>query len=255
MQNNSIISHKLRNKRGLVSLFYTNEEGGRVGVHDFYPDENIYEEKYILVYTFIKFEGDDEELLIIEQKLLDALTKLKLDYVGWQLNEGWLEFYYYAEIAKGFENAVNSALKPQYQFEVGNRKDKKHETYFKMLMPNTQEYHNIQSEEIINDLEEAGDDLSLEHRIEYHAMFQTSSQRQRFLESIQDDGFSFLNDFLDEKAEDDFVYGVVFTKLSKVDVETLNEQTTMIFPSIEREHGRYEGWGTNAVVNNEEEDE
>ena len=57
-----------------MSLFYTNEEGGRVCVHDFYPDENIYEEKFILLYTFIKFAGDDEELLTIEQKLLPHLV-------------------------------------------------------------------------------------------------------------------------------------------------------------------------------------
>ena len=235
-----------------MSLFYTNEEDGRVCVHDFYPEENIYEEKFVLLYTFIKFDGDDEELLTIEQKLINSLAKLNVDYVGWQLNEGWLEFYFYAEIAKGFENAVNEALKPQYQFETGNRKDKKYETYYKMLMPNTQEYHNIQSEEIINDLEEAGDDLSLEHRIEYYVMFQTSSQRKRFLESVVEDGFALLNEFLDEKAEDDFVYGLSFTKLSVVNVEILNQQTNMFFPVIEREHGRYEGWGTDAITVNEE---
>jgi len=238
-----------------MSLFYTNEEGGRVCVHDFYPEENIYEEKQILLYTFIKFDGDDEELLTIEQKLVNSLLKLKVDYVGWQLNEGWLEFYYYGEIAKGFENGVNDALKPAYIFETGNRKDKKYETYYKMLMPNTQEYHNIQSEEIINDLEEAGDDLSLEHRIEYHTMFQTSSQRKRFVESVLEDGFSLLNEFLDEKAEDDFVYGVVVTKLSAVSVEILNEQTSIMFPTIEREHGRYEGWGTNVMAQNDTEAE
>jgi regulator of RNase E activity RraB len=238
-----------------MSLFYTNEEGGRVCVHDFYPEENIYEEKQILLYTFIKFEGDDEELLTIEQKLVNSLLKLKVAYVGWQLNEGWLEFYYYGEIAKGFENAINDALKPTYIFETGNRKDKKYETYYKMLMPNTQEYHNIQSEEIMNDLEEAGDHLSLEHRIEYHVMFQTSSQRKRFLESVLADGFEFLNDFLDEKAEDDYVYGVVFTKLSAVNVELLNEQTKLFFPFIEREHGRYEGWGTNLVTSSEADEE
>jgi len=236
-----------------MSLFYTNEEGGRVCVHDFYPEENVYEEKTILLYTFIKFDGDDEELLTIEQKLLTALEKQKVDYVGWQLNEGWLEFYYYAEVAKGFENAVNAALKPAYQFETNNRKDKKYETYYKMLMPNTQEYHNIQSEEIISDLEDAGDNLEEEHRIEYYAMFMTSSQRKRFTEAVLDDGFAFLNDFLDEKAEDDYVYGVTFTKLSAVKIETLNGHTAMIFPTLAREHGRYEGWGTNAITNEEEE--
>ncbi|HIC43338.1 MAG TPA: DUF695 domain-containing protein [Sulfurimonas sp.] len=234
-----------------MSLLYTDEEGASVCVHDFYPEENIYEEKYTLLYTFVKIEGDDEELLSIEKRLLTKTSKL--DYVGWRLIDGWAEFYFYAENAKGFENLLNDALKPEYIFESGNRKDKKHETYYKLLVPNTQEFHNLQSEEIIADLEDAGDDLSLEHRIEYHAVFQTSSQRKRFLESVEEDGFSFLNDFIDEKAEDDFVYGIVFTKLSPVSIEDLNTQTKMVFPCIEREHGRYEGWGTNAMTAKEEE--
>ncbi len=237
-----------------MSLFYTDEEGARVCVQDFYPEENIYEEKTTLLYAFIKFDGDDEELLLIEQKLLERSAKLHLDYVGWRLIDGWLEFYFYAEQAKGFENALNDALKPKYQFESGNRKDKKYETYYKMLMPNDKEYHNIQSEDIIADLEEAGDDLEAEHRIEYHAMFMTSTQRKRFIEAIEEAGFSFLQDFLDEKAEDDFVYGVVFTKLSPVSIDTLNKHTEDIFPLIKQEHGRYEGWGTESLVAKEEEE-
>lgn len=237
-----------------MSLFYTDEEGARVCVQDFYPEENIYEEKTTLLYAFVKFDGDDEELLLIEQRLLEKSGKLNLDYVGWRLIDGWLEFYFYAEQAKGFENALNDALKPQYQFESGNRKDKKYETYYKMLMPNDKEYHNIQSEEIIADLEEAGDDLEAEHRIEYHAMFMTSTQRKRFIEAIEEAGFSFLQDFLDEKAEDDFVYGVVFTKLSPVSIEVLNMHTQDIFPLINQEHGRYEGWGTESLVAKEEEE-
>ena len=230
-----------------MSLFYTDEEGARVCVHDFFPEENMYEEKTILLYAFIKFDGDDEELLLIEEKLMEQSEKLRLDYLGWRLVEGWLELYFYGEQAKGFENALNKALKPKYQFESGNRKDKKYETYYKMLMPNDQEYHNIQSEEIIADLEDSGDDLEAQHRIEYHAVFMTSTQRKRFIESIEEAGFSFLQDFLDEKAEDDFVYGVVFTKLSAISVELLNRQTADIFPLIKLEHGRYEGWGTESL--------
>ena len=227
-----------------MSLYYTDEDGIKVCVHDFYPEENIYEEKEILLYTFIKFDGDDEELLNIEASLLEKTSKLKLDCVGWKLTDGWLEFYFYGEIAKGFENALNEALKPKYQFESGNRKDKKYNAYYKMLMPNDKEYHIIQSEAIISELEEAGDDLDAEHRIEYYVMFQTSSQRKRFLESVLDDGFDLLQEFLDEKAEDDYVYGISFTKLSIVDLDLITEQTKLFFQSIEREHGKYEGWGT-----------
>ncbi len=231
-----------------MSLFYTDEEGARVCVQDFYPEENIYEEKTTLLYVFIKFDGDDEELLLIEQRLLEKCKKLHLDYVGWRVFEDWLEFYFYGEEAKGFENALNDALKPEYLFESGHRKDKKYETYYKMLMPNVQEFHNIQSEEIIADLQDAGDDLEAEHRIEFYAMFMTSGQRKRFIEAIEEAGFSFLQEFLDEKAEDDFVYGVVFYKLSPISIELLNSHTQDIFPLIEAEHGRYEGWGTESLT-------
>lgn len=230
-----------------MSLYYTDEDGARVFVQDFYPDENIYEQKHTLLYVFIKFNADNEELLVIEKKILDKSKKLDLDYVGCRVIDGWVEFYYYGESAKGFENALNEALKPKHQFESGNRKDKKYETYYKMLLPNEKEYNAIQSEAIISELEESGCDLNAEHRVEHHAVFMTSSQRKRFINNIEEEGFAFLQEFIDEKAEDDFVYGVVFTKLSALSLDIINEQTESIFPLIKLEHGRYEGWGTQAV--------
>ena len=235
-----------------MSLYYTDEDGASVCVLDFFPEENIYEEKNILLYVYIKFDEDSEELLHVEKNLLEKTSKLNLDYVGWKLNDGWLEFYYYAEQAKGFENALNEALKPKYQFESGNTKDKKHDAYYKMLLPNDGESHIIQSEEIISELEDSGDDLSLEHRIEYHVMFETSSQRKRFIDKIEEINFNLLQEFLDEKAEDDFVYGVVLTRLSAVNLDILKEHTHDLFPIINEEHGRYEGWGTEALTDTTE---
>ncbi len=237
-----------------MSLYYTDEDGAKVFVLDFYPEENIYEEKQTLLYVFVKFDGDDEELLTIEQSILKSTERLDLDYVGWRLFEGWGEFYFYAENGKGFENAISEALKPKYQYESGNRRDKKYETYKKLLLPNEVEYNRLQSETILGELEEAGDDLEAEHRIEHHAVFMTQSQRKRFIDEMQEDGFAFLQEFMDEKAEDDFVYGVVFTKLSPLSLEIIEEQTASIFPLIKQGHGRYEGWGTEALITDEEQE-
>ena len=234
-----------------MSLYYTSEEGAKVFVQDFYPEENIYEDKHTLLYVFVKIDGDDEELLGVEQTILESTNKLNLDYVGWRLLDGWAEFYFYGEQAKGFENALNNALKPKYQFESGNRKDKRYDTYKQLLLPNDVEYHTVQTEAIISELEEAGDELASEHQIEHHAVFMTQSQRKRFIEAIQEAGFDFLQEFLDEKAEDDFVYGVVFTKHSAISMDILTEQTKEIFPLIRQEHGRYEGWGTESLCDEE----
>ena len=238
-----------------MSLYYTDEDGAKVFVQDFYPEENIYEDKHTLLYVFVKFDGDDEELLTIEQSILKSTERLDLDYVGWRLFEGWGEFYFYAESGKGFENALSEALKPKYQYESGNRRDKKYETYKKLLLPNEVEYNRVQSEAIIGELEEAGDDLDAEHRIEHHAVFMTQSQRKRFIEEMQEEGFAFLQEFLDEKAEDDFVYSVVFTKLSALSLEIIEEQNASIFPLIKQGQVRYEEGGTEALRTDEEEDE
>jgi len=238
-----------------MSLYYTDEDGAKVFVQDFYPEENIYEDKHTLLYVFVKFDGDDEELLTIEQSILKSTERLDLDYVGWRLFEGWGEFYFYAESGKGFENALSEALKPKYQYESGNRRDKKYETYKKLLLPNEVEYNRVQSEAIIGELEEAGDDLDAEHRIEHHAVFMTQSQRKRFIEEMQEEGFAFLQEYLDEKAEDDFVYGVVFTKLSALSLEIIEEQNAASFPLIKQGQGSYEEGGTEALKTDEEEEE
>jgi regulator of RNase E activity RraB len=231
-----------------MALLYTDEDGARVCVYEYDPQENIYEEKNRLLYLFIKFDGEDETLLHLENKLKDEAEVLKLDYVGWRLFDGWLEFYFYAEDAKGVESAFNALLKPQYQCEFGQRKDKKYETYQTLLMPNDFEYHQLQSEDIIAELEEAEEDLSMPREIEFYAMFMTMSQRERFTQAVADKSFTVSNAFIHENAEDDYVYGVVFTRNSSISLVKLNELSKAFLPLIQKEHGRYEGWGTEATA-------
>lgn len=230
-----------------MALIYTDEEGARVCVYDFDPEANIYEEKNKLLYLFIKFDKDDEALLHLESSLSKAMASLKLDYVGWRLLEGWLEFYFYGEEAKGFETAAADVLRPDYQFEAGQKKDKKYETYTQLLLPNDFEYNQLQSEETIAELEEAGEDLEAEHDLEFYVMFMTSSQRQRFDEAVKEAGYACNESFMDEKAEDDFVYGSAFGKRSAISLEILNSLSREFLPMIQKEHGRYEGWGTQAL--------
>ncbi len=230
-----------------MALIYTDEEGARVCVYEFDPEANLYEDKNKLLYLFVKFDQDDETLLHLEASLIKSMAPLKLDYVGWRLFEGWLEFYFYGEEAKGFETAAANALKPDYQFEAGQKKDKKYETYSQLLLPNDFEYHQLQSEESIAELEEAGDELEREHEIEFYVMFKTSSQRQRFEEAVEQKEFTCTNSFMDEGAEDDYVYGTSFSKSSPVNLEVLNTLCREFLPLIRKEHGRYEGWGTEAL--------
>lgn len=235
-----------------MALLYTDEEGAAVCVHELYPEENIYEEKYTLLWCMVKFEGAEEELMQIEQKLLASIEKLDADYAGWRIYDGWAEFYFYAESAKGFENAISAALKPQYRFESGSRKDKKYETYAKLLVPTAQEFQNMQTELIITELSEEGEILELEHVIEHYAVFVAKAQRERFVQEMEERGFTFQANFDDKENVDDFTYGVVMVKKSPIDYDTLVEQTRQMVEMAQKEHGRYDGWGTTSLQLKEE---
>ena len=230
-----------------MALLYTDEDGAAVCVHELYPDENIYEEKHTLLWCFVKFDGAEEELMQIEQQLLASTEKLELDYAGWRIFDGWAEFYFYGESAKGFANALSSALKPTYQFESASRRDKKYETYAKLLVPTAQEFQNMQTESIITDLSEEGETLELEHVIEHHSVFIVKAQRERFVQEMEELGYTFQSNFDDKENVEDFTYGAVMVKKSSIDFDTLVDQTKQMVEMAQKQHGRYDGWGTKSL--------
>ncbi|MFT7861128.1 MAG: DUF695 domain-containing protein, partial [Sulfurimonas sp.] len=165
-------------------------------------------------------------------------------YVGSRVVDGWTELYFYAKDSKSLGNKVSTLLSSRnYPYEAHVVKDAKWDFYNHNLYPSEMEFHHIQSQATIAILEEEGDELEKERPVEHYVYFDTPTQKERYIENLSLDGFTFKDDI----ASEDFEHGVAIVKTHNVLPETLEEVVTTVCESLKKDHGYYEGWSTTLV--------
>jgi regulator of RNase E activity RraB len=212
-------------------------------------------EKYPwLLSVFIKFDSLDdedsmiEEFLELKESLIITLELQNSKYVGMRVVDGWSEFYFYTSDSRGFETIVSDALKhTNYVFESSIVRDSKWNFYHKELQPTELEIAMIDSKKIIYDLIDEDDSLETPREVEHYVVFDTQTQKERFLENILKNGFKYKDDI----STDDYGHGVVITKEHHISMDELKNTITEIFETMKKEHGYYEGWSTTLVSKQE----
>ena len=207
--------------------------------------------------VFIKIDELDaskegyEEFLETKESLIIALEHEGIvKFVGSRIVDGWSELYFYASDSKELNNMATAILKESgYAYESNVVRDTKWNLFETQLFPTVLEQHNIQSEKIVFLLEEEGDDISISRDVEHYISFTTPTQKNRFVNTLALDGFSFKDDL----SSDDFEHGVALVKNHAVDVSTVNMEVAQLFEVIKKEQGYYEGWST-TLVNETQED-
>ena len=232
--------HFQREEEG-KSLFYeVNMDAGE------FKDENPW-----LFSIFIKFDSCDEtqdgfeEFLETKESLIIALeSEGKVHYVGSRVVDGWNELYFYASDSKELNSMSTAILKESgYAYESNVVRDKKWNLYETQLFPTELEQHNIQTAKITFLLEEEGDDLSVSRDVEHYVSFEMPTQKNRFINTLELDGFSFK----DEISSDEFEHGVALVKNHAVTYEEATKVISELFEFIKKENGYYEGWSTTLV--------
>lgn len=206
--------------------------------------------------VFIKYDGLDEtkegyeEFLETKESLIIAIEhEGNTKYVGSMVKDGWSEFYFYSNDSKELNSMVPSILKSSgYAYESNIVKDKKWNFYETQLFPTELEQHNIQSAKVIFLLEEEGDDVSVKRDVEHYVSFETPTQKNRFVNTLALDGFSFKDDISTEE----FEHGVALLKVHSVNYEEVTKAVAELFEFVKTEKGFYEGWST--TLANEVED-
>jgi len=209
-----------------------------------------------LLSVFIKFDSLDEsqegyeEFLETKESLIIALEhEQKVNYVGSRVLDGWSEFYFYASDAKELTSMASAIVTESgYVYESNVVKDKKWNLYETQLFPKELEQHNIQSSKIIFLLEEEGDILEKSRVVEHYISFETPTQKNRFLSTLNIEGFEFKDDL----SSDEFAHGVALTKEHSVDYTSVTEVVAKLFEAVKSEKGYYEGWSTTLMLNNED---
>lgn len=209
-------------------------------------DDAPLEDKPLLLWFFVKTdEPQGERFTAFREDLEHTLTEsLDAVFAGTFTKDGWVEFYFYADSAKRFENLTSEVLARHgnYPYERGSSRDSKWEMYLERLYPDGYALLRIQNRHTIEALIEAGDDLTLAREVEHYLFFQTKSAMDRAVAFLAAHGFALKESVKDD--ESDYAYGAVLTKTESITPEEVEESTALLYDTSLQEHGQYEGWST-----------
>ncbi len=205
--------------------------------------------------VFVKYEALDEtqqafeEFLETKESLIIAVEyEGKAKYVGSMIRDGWSEFYFYANTSKELNSMAPAILQScGYVYESNIVKDTKWNLYETQLFPTELQQHNIQSAKIVFLLEEEGDNLATIRSVEHYVSFETPTQKNRFINTLHVEGFSFKDDISSEEFEN----GIALVKEHSVTYEEVTKVIAELFEFIKQEKGFYEGWSTHLITEEE----
>jgi len=216
-------------------------------------DAGQYKEQYSWLFSvFVKYDSQDndsleyESFLEMKESLIIAIEyEDKARYIGSRIIDGWTEFYFCASSAKELNVLVTDMLKGTgFVFESNIIKDKKWNFYETVLFPTELEQVHMQSEKIIFLLEEEGEDLNISRDVEHYASFITPTQKDKFLDTLDLEGFTYKDDISSEE----FANGVALVKNHNVTSKVVNEVVNELFLKIKEQSGYYEGWSTTLMA-------
>lgn len=197
-----------------------------------------------LLWVFVKIDEKLDMELIKDELIENVEESMDAHYAGSKIVDGWIELYFYAQNAKKFENIVSIALQKHLivVYEIGNYKDAKFKHYETILYPDELELLQIQTNHILEDLQDEGDDLNTPREVEHYGFFQTQAQCDRFIENAQKLDYE-LKDAI-KYDEREYAYCAVITKNQAPKYEEIFKSVEELYALVKRDHGIYEGWST-----------
>ena len=236
-------------------IFNRVEENGEVVIEVNIEATDAKEMNPWLLSIFVKYDGLNEtqegyeEFLETKEALIISLEHQdRAAYVGSRVVDGWNEFYFYAYDSKKLDPIVSKILTPSnYVYESNIVRDTKWGFYETQLFPTELEFCHIQSAKIIFLLQEEDEDLTIERDVEHYISFETPTQKNRFVNTLELEGFTFK----DEISSEEFEHGVALVKKHAVTEEVVKTVVTELFAKVKENNGYYEGWST-TLMNQED---
>jgi hypothetical protein len=229
-------------------IFKRVEDKQEVSIEVYFDAKEYQEFNPWLFSVFIKYDacqepedGLDNFFEIKESLIITLEHETQTKYVGNRVVGDWSEIYFYSNSSKNLDAITTKILKPiGYIYESNVAKDKDWNFFDHNIFPTDLELSLIQSEKIVELLEDEGDNISTPREVEHYASFDTSSQKDRFVNKALDAGFKFK----DEISSEEFEHGVALTKQHCLTKEELKKVITLFLTLIKEEHGEYELWST-----------
>ncbi len=224
-----------------------------LGIRDSVPDP----ERPWLLWAWVYFRQPRDDGLSsseeaptlneIEDALTNEVTKTtQAELVGRITTAGRREFYFYGPQPDHFEKAVASALKrfQDYEFDMGTKEDADWSQYLNVLFPSPEDHQRIKNLHVIEQLEKHGDALKKPRLVNHWAYFESPQDRNKFTAKAVSAGFKVAAQSESENSEAERPFGVNLARVDRVDWDSINEATLLLFRLAQEVNGDYDGWET-----------
>ena len=227
------------------------EDGESVHIEVNFEVEDFKDAYPWLLSIFVKYDGLDEtqegyeEFLETKESLIIALEHSdRAVYVGGRVVDGWSELYFYSYDSKRLDPTLKKILAPSnYVYETNIVRDTRWGFYEKQLLPTDLEVCHIESTKIIFLLKEEEDDLTQAREVEHYLSFETPTQKNRFINTLELEGF----EYKDEISSEEFDHGIVVVRTHTLIEDEVKENVEKLFTFVKSVGGFYEGWSTTLV--------
>lgn len=173
----------------------------------------------------------------------DAVTQAiertcKAVCVGTLMGGGQRRLYFYAPAETGAQAAVANVTAPGVTISVQTQKDPAWERVVEEVWPTPEEMRWNADKSVIDQLEEAGDDMTSARPIEHLAVFPSKDAAANFVQWLREEGF----ELMDGPSKHDGQWHVEFSQVSSLDLDEIFDQTSAASQSAEEHGGEYDGW-------------
>ena len=241
-----------------IYVTYVDEKPAVIMVDRGIAERSPIDEKPTLVWLWVYtqtpddegFPSEDEDMTLndVEDAVTESIDSQHVRYVGRITTDGRREFYFYTNNPPALRESLTAAMtaKPDYRFEIDDAPDARWQHYFDVLHPSPEDLQQIQNQQIISRLYDAGDSLTQPRPVDHFANFKTDEDRQGFISTVERLGFEVVSR-PDRTDELEFPFSVGLLKIDSVDAESIDRITFELFDLAKEQGGVYDGWGCNVV--------
>jgi regulator of RNase E activity RraB len=187
----------------------------------------------------------------LEDELQSFVDKGRDVFVGRITKEGQRIFFVYTmrDEARWAPYVEALSAKTGYALRLHHEADPEHAKYWKYLYPTADDWQVIKDMEVVERLEENGDDPGAEHTIEHFAYFRDEESAGKFVAWAVGDRFTHLAD--EGGWNDDKQFCVRLDHVGPSDSRSISSHTLALRRKAAEFGGEYDGWGTSIVKKGE----
>ncbi len=182
-------------------------------------------------------------LRAIEDRVNNAISQgCQAVWIGRITTDGRREFYYYAPNSGTFDATVADIMNsfPGYEFDHGSQQDPAWNQCLSVLFPPEDDLQKILNREVLDVMENNGDQPEIPREVLHWAYFPTEVNRSDFEAAVQTKQYTLLSKSHQHEGENP--YGVCFGKIQQCTSDAIDKSVLELRKLALRFQGEYDGW-------------